>query len=574
MADTPTQAKPTGPQEPNTERNLLLAFILMGVVLFLMPYFYKNFGPAPQPAKPAPAAATQSTEQPAPAKPAEVLRPAPVAGARTAAPRVSAEKEQSLVVETDLYKIVLSNRGAVVRSWVLKKYKDNEHQPIDLVDASAALKTGFPFSLRFKDPPPAVDLNQALYAVKPAPDGLGADFDYSDGALVAHKTFRFQPKSYLSEVASEVAQGGAPLAHAIEWRGAFGDSTAQNAATAQNSVHYDLVSGKLVVRTIKDAKNGPNVEWGAYSFVGIQDKYFAAVFLPHTDGPVEAVTLSDDVAGAPHAGIAVGGAAANKLSVFVGPKDLDILKKVSPKLEQVVDFGTWFGWAAKPLFLIVSWFDHNLVHNYGWSIVLVTIVINFLLLPLKFSSMKSMKKMQALKPQIDAINAKYKGIGMRDPKKAEQNQEVMDFYKKHGVNPMGGCLPMLVQFPFFIAFYNVLSIAIEMRGAHWLWVTDLSQPEHLPIHVLPVLMIVAQYAMQKMTPTPGQDPSQAKVMQWMPVVFGAMFYNMPSGLVLYWLTSNLVGIAQQWFINQSMPLPAPPVEPPAAPKRKKGGNRG
>jgi YidC/Oxa1 family membrane protein insertase len=574
MADNPTQAKPTGPEEPSIEKRLLLAFLLMGAVLFLMPYFYKNFGPQPPPPRPVPAVTTQPTEQPAPApaKPAETPRPAPVAGARTAAPRVWSEKEQSLLVETDLYKIVLSNRGAVVRSWVLKKYMDNEHQPIDLVDAPAALKTGFPFSLRFKDPPPAVDLNQALYAVKPAPDGLGADFDYSDGLLVVHKTFRFQQRSYLSEFTSEVTQGGAPLAHAIEWRGAFGDTTTQSTAVVQTSVHYDLVSGKLVVRSIKDAKNGPVVEWGAYSFCGIQDKYFAAVFLPHAEGPVELVTVSDSVEGATTAGVAVGGAGANRFFLFVGPKDLDILKKVSPKLEQVVDFGTWFGWAAKPLFLIVNWINHNLVHNYGWSIVLVTIVINFLLLPLKFSSMKSMKKMQTLKPQIDAINAKYKGIGMRDPKKAEQNQEVMDFYKKHGVNPMGGCLPMLVQLPFFIAFYNVLSIAIEMRGAHWLWVTDLSQPEHFTIRALPVLMVAAQFAMQKMTPTPGQDPTQAKMMLVMPLVFGYMFWSMPSGLVLYWLTSNLVGIAQQWFINQSMPAPPPEVEPPAASKRKKGGH--
>jgi YidC/Oxa1 family membrane protein insertase len=161
---------------------------------------------------------------------------------------------------------------------------------------------------------------------------------------------------------------------------------------------------------------------------------------------------------------------------------------------------------------------------------------------------------------------------MRDPKKAEQNQEVMDFYKKHGVNPMGGCLPMLVQLPFFIAFYNVLSIAIEMRGAHWLWVTDLSQPEHFTIRALPVLMVAAQFVMQKMTPTPGQDPTQAKMMLVMPLVFGYMFWSMPSGLVLYWLTSNLVGIAQQWFINQSMPAPPPEAGPPAASKRKKGGH--
>lgn len=138
---------------------------------------------------------------------------------------------------------------------------------------------------------------------------------------------------------------------------------------------------------------------------------------------------------------------------------------------------------------------------------------------------------------------------------------------------MGGCLPMLIQLPFFIGFYNVLTVAIEMRGANWLWVTDLSQPEHLPIHILPVLMIVAQFVMQKMTPTPGQDPAQAKMMMFLPLVFGFMFYNMSSGLVLYWLTSNVVGIGQQWFINRSMPAPPPEAAPTVA-KRKKGGGKG
>jgi YidC/Oxa1 family membrane protein insertase len=181
-----------------------------------------------------------------------------------------------------------------------------------------------------------------------------------------------------------------------------------------------------------------------------------------------------------------------------------------------------------------------------------------------------MKRMQALQPQISAINAKYKNVGLRDPRKAEQNAEVMDLYKKHGINPMGGCLPMVLQIPFFIAFYSVLQVAIEMRGASWLWVTDLSQPEHLPIHILPVLMTVAQFVMQKMTPTPGQDPNQAKMMMFMPLIFLFMFYSMSSGLVLYWLTSNVVGIAQQWFINRSMPVPQP-VEVAAGPKRRKGG---
>ena len=174
-----------------------------------------------------------------------------------------------------------------------------------------------------------------------------------------------------------------------------------------------------------------------------------------------------------------------------------------------MDFG-WFAILAKPLFLALNWVNDKYVHNYGWSIVVVTIVINFLLLPLKFSSLKSMKKMQVLQPQIAAINEKYKNIGIRDPKKAEQNQEMMALYKRNGVNPMGGCMPLALQIPFFIAYYKVLSVSIEMRGAHWLWVTDLSQPETLAIHILPILMIGTQFLLQKMTPTTTGRPGAAE----------------------------------------------------------------
>jgi YidC/Oxa1 family membrane protein insertase len=165
--------------------------------------------------------------------------------------------------------------------------------------------------------------------------------------------------------------------------------------------------------------------------------------------------------------------------------------------------------------------------------------------------MKSMKKMQALQPQIQAINEKYKNISLRDPRKQQQNQEVMDLYKKHGANPAGGCVPLLIQLPFFIAFYKVFSVSVEMRGANWLWVTDLSQPEHLPIKILPIAMIVSQFVMQKMTPTTTTDPNQQRMMLIMPLVFGFMFYQFPSGLVLYYLTSNLVGIAQQYFFDKT-----------------------
>ncbi len=266
-------------------------------------------------------------------------------------------------------------------------------------------------------------------------------------------------------------------------------------------------------------------------------------------------------------GVEVGGDSGIRFSLFVGPKDIDLLRRVDPKLQQLIDWG-WFGVIAKPLFLAMHWLNDNFVHNYGWSIVLITIAINLVLLPLRVKSMKSQRKMQALQPKLAAINAKYKGLSMRDPKKAEQNQEVMEFYKKEGVNPMGGCLPMLVQLPLIYALYKVFAVTIEMRGAHWLWITDLSQPEQLPIHILPIIMIVSQFVMQRMTPNPGMDPSQAKMMMFMPLMFGFLFYNFSAGLVLYWLTSNLVQIGQQWAVNRMMPAPPPP--PPPAPTKKKG----
>jgi YidC/Oxa1 family membrane protein insertase len=315
-----------------------------------------------------------------------------------------------------------------------------------------------------------------------------------------------------------------------------------------------------VVSEAKEAEKGPVTAWGSYSFAGIEDNYFAAVLLPAEGSAIRMDTWCTMIPVQPDpkeaakeekfVGAGIGGAALNQGALFVGPKDLELLKRVNPKLAQIIDFG-WFSFLARPLFLALNWVHDHWVSNYGWAIVIITVIINTLLLPLRFSSMKSMKKMQLLQPQIAAINEKYKGLSMRDPRKAEQNQEVMELYKKNGVNPMGGCMPMVLQIPFFIAFYRVLSAAIELRNANWLWVSDLSQPETLPIRILPVAMIASQFIQQKMTPPAGGDPSQQRMMMFMPLMLGVMFYGVSSGLVLYWFTGNLVGIAQQWAFNRA-----------------------
>jgi YidC/Oxa1 family membrane protein insertase len=564
----PGSNQPSGGTEMSMEKRLLLAFVLMIAVLFLTPYFFRQ--------PPRPPSAKQEAPQTQDAKSTPAVQPQQSRLSQPAAiqvpGQVAADKEESFLIDTDLYRIEFSNRGAVVRSWILKKYKDTTGKQVDLVNQTAVAKTGYPFSIVLPGPKPPVDLDQALYAPKPTADGLGVAYEYSNGQVLSRKTFHFKKDSYLADLSFEVVADGKPIPALLAWRGGFGDRQVPNAWASQRSVYFDLTANKLVISGAKDAKNGPVSAEGAYSFAGIEDNFFAAVFLPEDGSSVKIQTRSDTVSNAPgaaeqpHVGAAVGSAGENRFSLFVGPKDMDILKKVNPGLVNLVDFG-WFAFIAKPLFLALSWTNVHFVHNYGWSIVLVTIVINFLLLPLKFTSLKSMKKMQLLQPQIAAINERYKGIGIRDPRKAEQNQEVMELYKKHGVNPMGGCVPMLLQIPFFYAFYKVLSIAIEMRGASWLWVTDLSQPEHLPIHILPVTMILTQFILQKMTPATTGDPTQQRMMLMMPLVMGFMFYGLSSGLVLYWLTGNLVGIAQQVFFNRMSSAPAIVTPEPARKKK-------
>jgi YidC/Oxa1 family membrane protein insertase len=553
-------------KEMSMEVRLLIAFGLMGLVLLVSQYFIKP-APAPTATKAGAAKSAQPVTAEAVQKPEPAPTPTPTPATATAAakateavPEVKASAEETITVDTDLFHVVFSNRGAVVTSWVLKDYKDHAGKPLDLVYQPALARVPAPFAITFKGQAP-VDANKELFKADRSPDGMEVSFEFSDGRTLIKKSFHFEKKSYLVGVTSEVTQNGVPVPHLLTWRGGFGDPTVRNPTSVQHALYYDLPNTKLQVKQAKDAKSGPVSASGQFSFVGIEDSYFTAAFLPGEKSTVEETTFADTVPDAAgkdeqRVGVGVGGEGVNMLSLFVGPKDTDLLRKVNPRLEQLVDWG-FFGVIAKPLFYVLNWTADHVSRSYGWAIVLVTLVINMLLFPLKISSMKSSKKMQSLQPQIKAINDKYKGISMKDPRKSEQNQEVMELYKKNGVNPVGGCLPMVLQIPFLYAFYKVLGVAIELRGAHFLWVTDLSQPETLAIHVLPIILVITQFAMQKMTPSPGMDPTQQKMMMFMPLMFGYMFYFASAGLVLYWLTGNVVGIAQQWLLNKSMPAVAP-----------------
>jgi YidC/Oxa1 family membrane protein insertase len=575
---------PSGAKDPSMDMRLLLAFVLMGLVLVGTQYFYKPDQKAVKPAAATPPAQTQQPQQPPAAPQPGAPTPPAAKAAKLAKPGVipppqvvAAQNEEPYVVETDLYRVEFTNKGAVVRSWVLKKFKDNTGKPLELVNRAAKDKVWYPFTIDFKDNKDAADsgLNLALFVPKPASDGRGIEYDYSNGHITVKKAFRFTPSSYLVQVRSEAILNNVAIPHLLQWRGGFGDPVVYNAWSTQHTVWFDPAKNKLHTNAASEAKNGPVSVSGDFEFAGLEDNYFAAVQVARSSASqMELRTYSDTVPAAdakggeqPHVGAGLGSGAMNDFKLFVGPKDDDLLKSVDPKLGQIVQWG-WFGFLAKPIFIALNWINDNWVHNYGWSIILVTILISILLFPLRLSSLKSAKKSQALQPRIQALNEKYKGISIKDPRKAQQNEEMMALYKEAGINPLGGCLPLAMQLPFLYAIYTVLSVSIEMRGAQWLWVTDLSQPEHLPIHILPVVFVATQVVMQKMTPpAPGQDPTQQKMMMFMPLMLGYFFYSMSSGLMLYWLTSNVVGIVQQWVINRVTPVPAAPSTPTTTNKR-------
>jgi YidC/Oxa1 family membrane protein insertase len=385
-------------------------------------------------------------------------------------------------------------------------------------------------------------------------------------------------RSYLVQVETNVTLDGKPLAYGVAWRGGFGDTTVYQPAE-QVQVFYSA-SGKLDLLPYKKL-GGPDQaaqrqrRAGTFDYVGIEDHYFVAAFLPRLgssgglalwDWRLDRETQQEGkLVKAPVAEMAAGSTAAGPLALrlFVGPKDLDELKKLTPPLSDLVQFG-WLEFIAAPLFYLLRWL-HGYVPNYGWAIILMTLAINMVLFPLKVKSWRSMQKMQKVAPEVKSIQDRYKKYSLRDPRRQEMNQEVMAVYKREGINPMGGCLPMVLQMPIWFGLYRMLNVTIELRHAPWFWwIRDLSARD--PYYILPVLMAITMYVMQKMTPTTASDPTQQRMMNMMPIMFGGMFVVFPvsSGLVLYILSSNLVGMAQQWYLNRTAPATA------KAPRGKNG----
>jgi YidC/Oxa1 family membrane protein insertase len=561
-------------QEPGAERRLLLVFVLTFVVLIIFQPLLKKYGPQP-PVAP--------QKQPQATQPAASLAIAPPTVTAAAAPAASVSKqaaaETETVVENDLYRITFTNRGAQVKSWILKKFdNDAENGPLDLVNPLTASKFGYPLSLWTYE-----NLHNRLNSVLYVPSNEGQvsapaqiAFEYADQDLVVRKTFRFD-HTYVLNVETSVVYKGVSVFAAPAWSAGFGDQlTPAGFAPSRIEYHSDastdrtaLVFPNYIVRLpIKNVSNGNTIK-GPFEWGGTGDQYFTALFIPNDPLSAAMVTLrqsteipqkpgSNEIAKVDVLGAAVGdlrGPTAER--IFVGPKEVSALDAVSvptihndsPNLGGIVDYG-WWGILARPLFLWLKWTYNHVIHNWGWAIVIQTLIITIALLPLRITQMKSMLKMQRVAPQIKSIQEKYKKYSLRDPRKAAMNEEVAAVYKKEGVNPAGGCLPLLIQFPFLIAYYRMLGVALDLRHAHWLWIHDLSARD--PYFILPILMVISMFAMQRMTPQAGMDPQQQKMMNWMmPLFMGFIFFNLQAGLNLYYAETNLISMAQQAIMNRT-----------------------
>jgi YidC/Oxa1 family membrane protein insertase len=554
------------------EQRAGLALVLMVLVLMLWSHFYKPPVPQKPPETNPPAAnvAPQKGISSGPANTSSAHAPE-TETARPAAPAKEANAEQTITVESSLYRVELSNRGGVVRSWKLDKYRNNENppQPLELVNAAAAQQLkAWPLSIRLSDAKLDAAANDGLYVVKSSSNELHApaevDFECSDGHLDVMKQFKFEV-GYEVELSVSATLNGNPLPVSVAWRGGFGDQSVPN-ESALTEVFFSE-SGKIQLLTYKKLGENENPSQpaqvtGYIDAAGIEDQFFTAAFLPHQpgidlwdwtqqqnvtdDGKTSQLPVSEMAAGPPAPG-------PWDVRLYVGPKELSELGKLQPNLTQLVQF-SYMSFIAKPLLWILKW-TYKYVPNYGWDIVLLTIVINMALFPLKSKSWRSMKQMQKVMPKQKAIQEKYKKYSMRDPRRRQMQEEIGALYKEHGVNPFGSCLPQLVQLPIWFALYRMLEYSIELRHAPWIgWIHDLSAKD--PYYILPILMTVSYYWMGKMTPQTVTDPAQQKMMTYMPVLMGLLFFNLSSGLVLYICASSIVNVLQQWYLNRADPLPS------------------
>lgn len=535
------------------EKRIFLAIVISIAFLWgwaaLAPKLFPELAKKPDPVKPPVVKTTTAVPSatPAPAHGSTVAPAPPVAAAPVAAERV-----QLTIVDKPEYRAVLSNRGAQLVSFKLKKYsqKHTRRQPVELVKARAGGRSDYPFLIQSQDRVVADRLNTSLYSVTER-DERGdhvVEYRYSDGRTTATKTFRFSDQPYLFDFAIAVAPP-------VPYRVAIGPGIRTLEPEEEDS--RIVTTGNGIVeragkfRVIAREKGDKIQVFDQLEYIGLADNYFLTVLRPKTGSGGEGVLTRFELVdpktkkkrGDLYAAVnAVNGSVAG--DAFFGPKETKLLDNAG--FGDALQFG-WLGLIARFLLEALVWLN-RFTHNYGWAIIVLTIVLKMVLYPLQHKQTVSMKKMQRVQPKIEAIKAKYKKARTDPEQRQKMNVETMQLYQKEGINPMAGCLPLILQLPILWGFYNLLSHAIELRGAPFmLWIKDLSDKD--PTYILPILMTATMFLQTYLMPATG-DPAQRKMFLAMPLVFGFLFKDFPSGLVLYWLVQNILTIIQQLIMNK------------------------
>jgi YidC/Oxa1 family membrane protein insertase len=560
------------------EKRLLVAIFLSFLVLYAYQVFVQK--PALEKAKreapaTAPAASPGGTAGGG-AQAAGVAAPdAPVV---LAAPLVADRAERDIVVETRSVRAVFTNRGARLKSWQLKTYLDLRKKPQELVAAYMPDYRARPFDLKVDDAAANAALKVALFKASAGDEGRvdvarqaeTLTFDYKDASgLSARKAFTFEPTGFIVRVAVDVEAGGKTLNPTVLWGLGLGDQLPGAAGSRYvQKAEGIIVRGDKVQRLAPGELDRQPIQEGDVTAAGVDTQYFIVLAMPsrmlrteYWRATMPAPAGADPKNAAHLVGFGVRQAQSmSNVKFFVGPKDFAVLQAVDGRLVRVINFGI-FDFLAVPLLSALKWI-HGYVGNYGWAILILTFLINAVMFPLRHKSMVSMRKMQEIQPQVKAIQERYKDLKTTDPARQKMNSETMSLYKEKGVNPVSGCIPMVLTMPVLFAFYSLLSQAIEIRGEPFIWwITDLSA--HDAYYVTPILMGASQFWQQKMTPMAGGDPAQQKMMMMMPLVFTFMFLWMPSGLTVYWFFSNLLAIGQQYLTNHLVGppnMPRPPAE--------------
>jgi len=496
--------------------------------------------------------------------PKQVSGAIPVAA--TQAPAVNGgaiEVAEKFVLQNDVLVLQISASGANVIDAKLLKSLTAENKPIELFQYTPAHKYFARSGLIALGNPDLPNHTSTFKLIQSGKDGSGRPFitlASERSGVKLEKTFVLNPGSYVVDVGHRVTQATsntAPLVLYTEivrdasqeqkigpFDGAFSASTFTGPAVYTEKEKFNkLEFTEIEKNKITIPKQVPAGDPG---WIAMVQHYFASAWIPGDKfaRDIYAGKIDNNLyrigMQTPLGDIAPGATVVEKARLFVGPQEESVLETIAPGFELLKDYG-YLTILAKPIFWLLEKI-HGYVNNWGWSIILLTILIKLVFFPLSAASYKSMARMKEVQPRLMTMREQYKG----EPQKL--NQAMMEMYRKEKINPLGGCLPVVIQIPVFIALYWVLLSSVEMRGAPWvMWIHDLSIPD--PYYILPLIMAVSMFVQTKLNPTPP-DPIQAKVMLYMPIVFSVMFFFFPAGLVLYWVVNNLLSIAQQWQINQ------------------------